>query len=64
MPKVFTYKNNLYNIYIGLNTRENIQLINNADLNWWWLHLDSVPSGHVIIANTADTTHNRHNRHN
>ena len=57
MPKNFQYtinnqqndQQNIITIQLGLCAMENIELIRNAQPSWWWLHLDSVPSGHIII---------------
>ena len=36
-------------IVLGTSAQENTDLIKKALPSWWWLHLDSVASGHVII---------------
>ena len=33
----------------GTNAQENIDLIRSSQPTWWWLHLDIVPSSHIII---------------
>ena len=33
----------------GTSASENIDLIRSSQPTWWWLHLDIVPSGHIII---------------
>ena len=47
MPKSFQYGETT--IVLGTSASENIELIRKAYPSWWWLHLDRVPSGHVII---------------
>ena len=37
------------NIKLGENAKENWKLLDNADKNYWWIHLDAYPSGYVII---------------
>ena len=34
---------------LGQNAKENHQLIDDADPNDWWFHLDDHPSGHVVV---------------
>lgn len=34
---------------LGKNAIENFKLIDDADPNDWWFHLDGFPSGHCII---------------
>jgi len=34
---------------LGKNAAENFQLIDDADQNDWWFHLDGHPSGHAIV---------------
>lgn len=40
---------NNINMYLGTNARENHQMIDNADNNDWWFHLDNYSSGHCIV---------------
>lgn len=47
MPKSFQYQSTP--IMLGTDAAENIELIRKSNPSWWWLHLDRVPSGHVII---------------
>ena len=34
---------------LGKNAKENFELIDNADKEDWWFHLDGFPSGHCVI---------------
>ena len=34
---------------VGENRHENWKLIDKSQQAWWWLHLNSFPSGHVVI---------------
>jgi predicted ribosome quality control (RQC) complex YloA/Tae2 family protein len=34
---------------LGKNATENWQLIDDADLEDWWFHVDGLPSGHCIV---------------
>ena len=45
--KTFTLNN--INFRLGQNAKENHLLIDYADVNDWWFHLDSFPSGHCIV---------------
>ncbi len=45
--KQITHKNIVYNV--GTNAKENWHLISKADRAHYWVHLDGVPSSHVII---------------
>lgn len=49
--KLYNYIINEKNIVfrLGTNAKENHLLIDNADSNDWWFHLDSFPSGHCIV---------------
>ena len=38
-------------LVLGENAKENHLLIDNADPNDWWFHLDNYPSGHCIVEN-------------
>tara|TARA_B100001248_G_C27149936_1_gene348507 strand:+ start:82 stop:399 length:318 start_codon:yes stop_codon:yes gene_type:complete len=40
---------NNINIILGGNAKENHLMIDNADGNDWWFHLDDYPSGHCIV---------------
>ena len=42
-------KINDINLILGQNSKENHNIIDNADSNDWWFHLDDYPSGHCII---------------
>ena len=37
------------NLRLGENAKENHLLIDYADMNDWWFHLDGFPSGHCIV---------------
>ena len=60
MPRHLQYKdidsNVIINIMQGMNAIENIDLISQSQQSWWWLHLDTIPSGHIIIM--SDTIDN------
>ena len=34
---------------LGQSAKENHEIIDDADINDWWFHLDDYPSGHCII---------------
>ena len=36
-------------IRIGENSKENWEIIDNSNLNWYWFHLKSFPSCHVVV---------------
>ena len=40
---------NNVNLILGENAKENHLLIDNADPNDWWFHIDESPSGHCIV---------------
>ena len=44
---IIAFNNIIYRL--GRNARENFELIDSADKNDWWFHLDEYPSGHVIV---------------
>jgi predicted ribosome quality control (RQC) complex YloA/Tae2 family protein len=41
--------NNNIKYRLGKNAKENFVLIDNADQEDWWFHLDNHPSGHCIV---------------
>ena len=41
--------NNNIKYNLGKNAKENFILIDNADKEDWWFHLDNYPSGHCIV---------------
>lgn len=49
--KIYTLNldNKDYILRLGESAKENHGLIDDADQNDWWFHLDSFPSGHCII---------------
>ena len=47
MPKSFQYCETT--VMLGTGAADNIELIRKSNPSWWWLHLDTVPSGHVVI---------------
>ena len=64
MPTVYNYNDNV-TVILGTSARDNQNLIINSDPNDWWLHMDSVPSGHVIIkSNTLHTMKDISNSYN
>ena len=48
MPINFNYNDNVM-IILGTSAKDNHDIIKSANPNDWWLHMDSVPSGHIII---------------
>ena len=48
MPLTYTYNDNIFCI-LGLDAQENQILIENSDPQDIWIHMNLVPSGHVII---------------
>lgn len=42
-------KSNEVHIKIGQNAKENWDLIKTSNNEWWWFHLKSFPSCHVIV---------------
>ena len=44
-----TYQIDNITYRLGKNAIENFKLIDNADPEDWWFHLDGFPSGHCII---------------
>ena len=45
--KVFEYDGT--SVKLGQNARENTQLVRESNPNHIWIHLESFPSGHVVI---------------
>ena len=45
--KVFEYEN--VTIKLGQNAQENTLLVSESEPNYTWIHLESFPSGHVIV---------------
>lgn len=41
---------------LGRNSRENFQIIDDADENDWWFHLDDCPSGHCVVSSSIIDT--------
>lgn len=50
MPKVFQY-NEATVILLGTDAKDSIELVSKAEPTSWWIHLDIVPSGHIVIQN-------------
>ena len=48
MPLTYQYNDNIFCI-LGLDAQENQILIENSDPQDIWIHMNSVPSGHVVI---------------
>ena len=42
-------------IKIGENARENWSLIDASEEEWWWFHLKSFPSSHVVLQTKEPT---------
>jgi predicted ribosome quality control (RQC) complex YloA/Tae2 family protein len=40
---------NFVNYRLGENAHENHELIDDADKEDWWFHIDGYPSGHCIV---------------
>lgn len=51
--KTFTYDN--VTIYLGENAQENWDLVTRAHPDYWWFHLSSFPSSHVVLCSFALT---------
>ncbi len=49
--KLQTHKigDQVFDIFIGTNQKENWEIIDNSDSFDLWFHVDDLPSGHVII---------------
>lgn len=41
---------------VGENASENTKLVRESSPNFWWIHLKSFPSGHVVIECSAPST--------
>ncbi len=41
---------------VGRNAKENWKIISKADKNYYWLHLEQIPSAHVIIEIDVEPT--------
>ena len=50
---IYKIENVEYTIEIGQNAKENWDLVDNADLNDLWFHLDNYPSAHIILGNNS-----------
>ncbi len=46
----------IFDIYVGTNSKENWDLIDNSDPIDLWFHVDDFPSGHVVIKEIFDTS--------
>lgn len=53
MPKQFI--SNDITILLGTDAHDNIETVRMSDTSHWWLHMDTVPSGHVIIQTSEPT---------
>lgn len=42
---------------LGSNAQENWNLIDDADPNDWWFHVDNMPSGHCIVETSVLNEH-------
>ena len=51
---MFEIKENEILYRLGKNAKENHLLIDDADKNDWWFHLDNLPSGHCIVEKTEE----------
>ena len=47
------------NIYVGRNAKQNWELLENADDNDIWMHLDKLPSCYVIIDSNSSSPINK-----
>lgn len=52
------HENIIYDILIGKNAKENWNLIDNADDFDLWLHIDNMPSCHVIVKERLQKNNN------
>jgi len=53
MKEIQSEQGNL--IKIGENARENWALIDASEPEWWWFHLKSFPSSHVVLETSEPT---------
>jgi predicted ribosome quality control (RQC) complex YloA/Tae2 family protein len=52
MVKIYIFEENddtKINICVGESAQDNFDIISNAEQNYYWLHVDNLPSAHVII---------------
>ena len=47
-----------FKIIIGQNAKENWEIIDNSNNDWYWFHLTSFPSCHVILCSNDITQKN------
>lgn len=50
------YTFNKTKFIVGRNARENWKIISQADKNYYWLHLNDIPSAHIIIEIDVEPT--------
>ena len=43
------FVNNNITFKLGKNAKQNFELIDLASDNYWWFHIDCMPSGHCIV---------------
>ena len=48
----YEYNEKIYKYYVGKNKKENWEIIDNANENDVWFHVNNLPSCHVIFENT------------
>lgn len=47
--QIFEYENEKYTIIIGENAKDNWNIIDMADQNDIWFHINNIPSPHIIL---------------
>jgi len=50
----FSFNNEIYTIYIGRNKEENNDLIDGADIQDIWFHVQDMPSCHVLLKHNTN----------
>ena len=46
---IFCFNKEIYTIYVGQDKSENAELVDNADENDVWFHVEDMPSCHVLL---------------
>ena len=52
--EVFPFENNNYIIFVGLNKYENDKILEEANKNDMWFHIQDQPSCHVLLKNIPE----------
>jgi predicted ribosome quality control (RQC) complex YloA/Tae2 family protein len=55
IEKIINYQNHDYTVWIGQNSQDNWDIIDNASQNDIWFHVEGQPSCHVIINTNGET---------